>query len=159
VIVVSLTVQFLLYWQPFHLAWLTPRWGTISLPRVVLIGALLTSVVPGTYHPPVRQQLIVMFLDIARSTALPKRWSFGCTTSSRVFFFDIDEPISDHGGAVRLCRRRGHPPLAASADPTRNAFSVLCLFVIERKMLASRPTIVASLRSRRPSGLGCTPVP
>ena len=89
VIVVNLTMQFLLYWQSYRLDWLTTLWLTVTLPRVVLIafgfslvvgivtetrrligGALLTSVVLGTYHRPVRQQLIVMFLDIAHSTGL-----------------------------------------------------------------------------------------
>jgi hypothetical protein len=120
VIVVSLTLQFLLYWRPDHLDWLTPLWLTVTLPRVVLIafgfslvvgivtemrrligGALLTSVLLGTYHRPVRQQLIVMFLDIAHSTGLAEAMG-----ELRVhdlitrFFFDIDGPISDYGGAV-----------------------------------------------------------
>ena len=30
VIVVSLTLQFLLYWQPFHLNWLNPLWLTVT---------------------------------------------------------------------------------------------------------------------------------
>jgi hypothetical protein len=122
---VNLTLQFLLYWEPLHLRWLTPVWLAVILPRVVLIGfafslvigvvtemrrlvggALLASVVLGTYHRPVRQQLIVMFLDIARSTGLAEAMG-----ELRVhdlitrFFLDIDEPISDHGGEVHaLCR-------------------------------------------------------
>src|SRR3984957_3671120 len=155
VIVVNLAMQFLLYWQPYHLDWFTPLWLTVTLPRVVLIafgfslvvgivtetrrligGALLTSVVLGTYHRPVRQQLIVMFLDIAHSTGLAEE-----TGELRVhdpitrFFFDIDEPISDHGGAVHAYV--GDEVIVSwpvTADHTRNARCVLCLFAIERKM-------------------------
>ena len=155
VIVVSLTLQFLLYWQRYHLDWLTPLWLTVTLPRVVLIGfgfslvvgvvtetrrliggALLTSVVLGTYHRPVRQQLIVMFLDIAHSTGLAEAMG-----ELRVhdlitrFFFDIDEPISDHGGAVHAYV--GDEVIVSwpvTADHARNARCVLCFFAIERKM-------------------------
>jgi class 3 adenylate cyclase len=155
VIVVSLTLQFLLYWQRYHLDWLTPLWLTVTLPRVVLIafgfslvvgivtetrrligGALLTSVVLGTYHRPVRQQLIVMFLDIAHSTGLAEAMG-----ELRVhdlitrFFFDIDEPISDHGGAVHAYV--GDEVIVSwpvTADHARNARCVLCFLAIERKM-------------------------
>ena len=51
VIVVSLTLQFLLYWQRYHLDWLTPLWLTVTLPRVVLIGfgfSLVVGVVTET---------------------------------------------------------------------------------------------------------------
>ena len=64
-------------------------------------GALLTSVLLGTYHRPSRQRLIVMFLDLANSTRLAEAMG-----ELRVhdlitrFFFDIDEPIADFGGAV-----------------------------------------------------------
>ena len=155
VIAVSLAMQFLLYWQPDRLDWLTPVWLTVTLPRIVLIGfgfslvfgvvtetrrliggALLTSVVLGTYHRPVRQQLIVMFLDIAHSTGLAEAMG-----ELRVhdlitrFFFDIDGPISDHGGAVHAYV--GDEVIVSwpvTADPVRNARCVLCFFAIERKM-------------------------
>jgi adenylate cyclase len=62
---------------------------------------LLASIVFGTYQRPVREQLIVMFLDLADSTSLAEKLG-----ELRVhdlitrFFFDIDEPIHDHGGSV-----------------------------------------------------------
>jgi adenylate cyclase len=34
---------------------------------------MLTSIVLGTYHRPVREQLIVMFLDLADSTPLAEK--------------------------------------------------------------------------------------
>ena len=106
VIVVNLTLQFLLYCQPYNLHSLTPLWLTVTLPRVVLIGfgfslvvgvvtetrrriggALLTGVVLGTHHRPVCQHLIVTSLDTANSTGLAEAMGeLGCTTPSRVSF-------------------------------------------------------------------------
>jgi adenylate cyclase len=151
VIVVNLTLQFLLYWQPYHLHSLTPLWLTVTLPRVVLTGfgfslvvgvvtetrrliggALLTSVVLGTYHRPVCQHLIVMSLDIANSTGLAEG-----TGELRVhdlitrFFF---EPISDHGAVHAYVGDEVIVSWLVSADPARNARRVLCFSVIERKM-------------------------
>jgi hypothetical protein len=119
-IVVGLSLQFLLYAEPYHLHWLTRHWLTIELPRIVAIGfglslvigvavethrliggPLLTSVVLGTYHRPTRRRMIVMFVDLANSTCLAE--SLGEVRVHDLitrFFFDIDEPISDLGGAV-----------------------------------------------------------
>ena len=72
--------------------WFTADWFAGTLPRIVLIGfvislvigaitesgrligrPLLTSVLLGTYHRPALEQLIMMFLDIAGSTALAEQ--------------------------------------------------------------------------------------
>jgi adenylate cyclase len=155
VIAVNLILQFLLYWGPLRLRWLNRVWLTDTLPRVIVIGfgfslvvgvatemrrliggGLLTSALLGTYHRPVRQQLIVMFLDIAHSTGLAEAMG-----ELRVhdlitrFFFDIDEAISDHGGEVHAYV--GDEVIVSwplTADPARNARCVLCFFAIERKM-------------------------
>ncbi len=37
-IAVGLTLQFLLYWEPYHLNWLTRSWLTVTLPRIVMMG-------------------------------------------------------------------------------------------------------------------------
>jgi hypothetical protein len=180
VVVVSLTLQFLLYWQPFHLNLLTSLWLTVTLPRVVLIGfgyslivgvvtetrrliggALLTSVVVGTSHRPVRKQLIVMFLDIARSTGFAE--AMGELRERDLitrFFFDIDEPISDRGGAVHAYV--GDEVIVSWRLPSiaRATRATSCVSLrLKARWLASRPTIVASLKLRRPSAPGCTPVP
>jgi hypothetical protein len=92
-VVVTATViglQAVLYAEPLQLHWAARGWFATTLPRVVafslaislltgmmteaarLIGRpLLTSVVLGTYQRPVHEELIVMFLDIAGSTAAP----------------------------------------------------------------------------------------
>jgi adenylate cyclase len=97
---------------------------------------MLTSVVLGTYHRPAREQRIVMFLDIAGSTRLAEEMG-----ELRVhdlitrFFFDIDEPISDHGGAVHAYV--GDEVIVTwpvTGDPVRNARCMACFFAIGRKM-------------------------
>ena len=154
-IAVGFALQFLLYAEPYHLSWLTRPWLTTNLPRIVALGfgtslvigvvvetrrliggALLTSVLLGTYHRPSRQRRIVMFLDIANSTRLAEAMG-----ELRVhdlitrFFFDIDESISDYGGAVHAYV--GDEVIVTwpvTGDPARNARSVACFFAIRRKM-------------------------
>src|SRR5271166_1993090 len=159
-IVVGLVLQFLLYWERYHLDWLNSEFLTVNLPRIVLLGfgfalvvgvvvetrrlvggALLTSVLLGTYHRPSRRRLIVMFLDLANSTHLAEAMG-----ELRVhdlitrFFFDIDEPIGDFGGAVHAYV--GDEVIVSwpvTDDPARNARSVACFFAIERKIAALAP--------------------
>ena len=159
-VVVGLTLQFLLYWGPYRLDWLTRQWLTVNLPRIVLIGfgfslvvgvvvetgrliggELLTSVLLGTYHRPARQRLIVMFLDLAHSTRLAELMG-----ELRVhdlitrFFFDIDEPISDFEGRVHAYV--GDEVIVSwpvSDEPARNARCVACFFAIEAKIARLAP--------------------
>ncbi len=159
-IVVGLVLQFLLYWERYHLNWLSWEWLTVVLPRIVLLGfffslvvgvvvetrrlvggALLTSVLLGTYHRPSRRRLIVMFLDLANSTHLAEAMG-----ELRVhdlitrFFFDIDEPIGDFGGAVHAYV--GDEVIVSwpvTDDPARNARCIACFFAIERKIAALAP--------------------
>jgi class 3 adenylate cyclase len=154
-VIVGVFLQFVLYAEPFGLHWVTLDWFTTTLPRIVAIGfvislvvgaitesgrliggPLLTSVLLGTYHRPVREQRVVMFLDIAGSTRLAEEMG-----ELRVhdlitrFFFDIDEPIGDHGGAVHAYV--GEEVIVTwpvAADPARNARCLTCFFAIERKM-------------------------
>ena len=120
IVIVGLSLQIALYAESLQLHWLTVHWFKTTLPWIVAIGLtisllvgivtetvrliggpLLASIVLGTYHRPVREQLIVMFLDLADSTPLAEKLG-----ELRVhdlitrFFFDIDEPINDHGGSV-----------------------------------------------------------
>ncbi len=159
-IVAGLTLQFLLYWDRYHLDWLNRRWLTVNLPRTVLAGflfslvvgvvvqterliggELLASVLLGTYHRPTRRRLIVMFLDLANSTRLAEAMG-----ELRVhdlitrFFFDIDEPIADFGGAVHAYV--GDEVIVSwpvTDDPARNARCLACFFAIERKIAGLAP--------------------
>ena len=154
-IIVGVSLQFVLYAEPLGLHWFTVDWFTTTLPRIVAIGfaislvvhainetgrliggPMLTSIMLGTYHRPAREQRIVMFLDIAGSTRLAEEMG-----ELRVhdlitrFFFDIDEPINDCGGAVHAYV--GDEVIVTwpvAADPARNARCLACFFAIERKM-------------------------
>jgi len=159
-IVVSLTLQTLLYAEPYHLDSLTRSWLTVTLPRIVAMGfagamvvgvgvetgrliggELLTSVLLGTYHRPTRQRLIVMFLDLAHSTRLAE--SMGEVRVHDLitrFFFDIDEPISDFEGRVHAYV--GDEVIVSwpvSDEPVRNARCLACFFAIEAKIARLAP--------------------
>jgi class 3 adenylate cyclase len=149
-IIAGVSLQLVLYEEPLARGWL----ATV-LPRIVAIGfaislvvgvtteigrliggPVLKSIVLGTYHRPAREQLIVMFLDIAGSTRLAEDMG-----ELRVhdlitrFFFDMDEPISDHGGAVHAYV--GDEVIVTwpvTLDPRHNARCLACFFAIERKM-------------------------
>ena len=153
---VATGLEFVLY--PFPLS---RRWLADELPLIVGIGfsaslfvgaifefrrmvggRVLGSFLLGTYHRPRREQRIVMFLDIADSTALAEQLG-----EVRVhdlitrFFFDIDEPIADHDGEVHAYV--GDEVIVTwplSEDPDRNARSLRCFFAIEEKMVDFAPS-------------------
>jgi class 3 adenylate cyclase len=110
--------------------------GVITETSRLIGGPVLASILLGTYHRPVREQLIVMFLDIAGSTSLAEDMG-----ELRVhdlitrFFFDIDEPISEQGGAVHAYV--GDEVIVTwplTADPERNARCLACFFAIDHKL-------------------------
>ena len=155
IVIVGLSLQIALYAESLQLHWLTVHWFKTTLPWIVAIGLtislmvgvvtetvrliggpLLASIVLGTYHRPVREQLIVMFLDLADSTPLAEKLG-----ELRVhdfitrFFFDIDEPINDHDGSV--LSYVGDEVIVTwpvTDDPARNAQCLACFFAIETKI-------------------------
>ena len=62
----------------------------------------------GTYHRPVIQEKVLVFLDINNSTGLAERLG-AVQTKSLVgkFLFDISKPITDHGGEIYLYKDDG----------------------------------------------------
>lgn len=152
---VVIALQAVLYVEPLKFHWLTVNWFTTTLPRVVVFslaislvlgvmteaarlidGPLFTSLVLGAYHRPAREERIIMFIDIADSTRLAEAMG-----EVRVhdlitrFFFDIDEPIANHGGAVHAYV--GDEVIVTwlvTGDPVRDGGSLACFFAIERKM-------------------------
>ena len=149
---VGLALQAVLYAEPYRLHWLTRDWLSTELPRIVLIGfgltlvlgtlaemrrliggAMLMSVLLGTYQRPSRQQRIVMFLDLANSTRLAE--SMGELRVHDLitrFFFDIDEPINHWRGAVHA--HVGDEAIVTwplTEDPVLNARCVACFFAID----------------------------
>jgi class 3 adenylate cyclase len=155
IVIVGLSLQIALYAESLGLHWLTVHWFKTRLPWIVAIsltmsvmvgvvietarligGPLLASIVLGTYQRPVREQLIVMFLDLADSTSLAEKLG-----ELRVhdlitrFFFDIDEPIHDHGGSVlAYVGDEVIVTWAITDDPARNARCLACFFAIDNKI-------------------------
>jgi class 3 adenylate cyclase len=155
IVIVSVALEVILYGDSLFPRWIMTTWIPDELPRIVLIGLglslllgmvteigrlvggpLLTSVVLGTYHRPVRRRLIVMFLDLADSTHLAEALG-----ELRVhdlitrFFFDIDEPIRAFGGAVHAYV--GDEVIVSwpvSGDPARDGRCLGCFQAIERKI-------------------------
>ena len=159
-VAVGLLLQILLYAETFHLRWATPHWFTVELPRIVVLmfglslvigaaaeiqrlvgGPMLASALLGTYHRPTRRRLIVMFLDLAHSTRLAEAMGeLKVHDLVTRFFYDIDAPISDFGGAVHAYV--GDEVIVSwpvNDDPALNARSVASFFAIERTIRRLAP--------------------
>jgi class 3 adenylate cyclase len=153
---VAIGLQFVLYPFPLSRRWLADELplivgitfsgslivGAIFEFRRMIGGRVLGSFLLGTYHRPRREQRIVMFLDIADSTALAEQLG-----EVRVhdlitrFFFDIDEPIADQDGEVHAYV--GDEVIVTwplSGDPERNARSLRCFYTIDEKMVDLAPS-------------------
>jgi class 3 adenylate cyclase len=142
------TPHFSQYWLTHHLPVIVIIAFAISLVAGALFefqrligGRVLGSFLLGTYHRPRREQRIVMFLDIADSTALAEQMG-----EVRVhdlitrFFFDIDRPIADHDGEVHAYV--GDQVIVTwplSEDPERNARSLRCFFAAEERIAELTP--------------------
>jgi class 3 adenylate cyclase len=155
---VGLILQFALY-GAIQLGWVTSgllrivaiSFGFSMIVGVVLElerligGPLLMSALLGVYHRPTRRRQIVMFLDMANSTRLAETMG-----EVRVhdlitrFFFDIDGPIADYGGAVHAYV--GDEVIVSwplGDDPARNARCLFCFEAIVRRMEALGPSYAA----------------
>ncbi len=172
---VAVGLQFVLY--PFPLS---RRWLDDELPRIVVIGfsaslivgaifefrrmvggRVLGSFLFGTYHRPRREQRIVMFLDIADSTALAERLG-----ELRVhdlitrFFSDIDQSIADHDGEVHAYV--GDEVIVTwplSTEPEKNGRSLRCFFAVEDAMIDLALPMPGNSASCRGSAPACMPGP
>jgi len=181
IVIVGLSLQIALYADSLQLRWLSLHWFRTTLPWIVAIsltmslmvgvvietarligGPLLTSIVLGTYQRPVREQLIVMFLDLADSTSLAEKLG-----ELRVhdlitrFFFDIDEPIHDHGGSVlAYVGDEVIVTWAITDDPARNARCLACFFAIDNKIASLSTEYKEAFETvpRFRAGLHCGPV-
>jgi adenylate cyclase len=83
--------------------------GVIVMRVVHFIGAgTLFHLTVGTYHRPVPEPKVLMFLDINGSTALAARLgAFRITALVGKFLFDISKPITDFGGDIYLYKGDG----------------------------------------------------
>jgi adenylate cyclase len=83
--------------------------GIVVMRTVHFIGIeTLFHLTVGTYHRPVLQEKVLIFLDINNSTALAEQLG-AVRTKSLVgkFLFDISKPITDHGGEIYLYKGDG----------------------------------------------------
>ena len=83
--------------------------GIVVMRTVHFIGIeTLFHLTVGTYHRPVVQEKILLFLDINNSTGLAER--LGAIQTKALmgkFLFDISKPITDHGGEIYLYKGDG----------------------------------------------------
>ena len=83
--------------------------GIVVMRTAHFIGIeTLFHLTVGTYHRPVLQEKVLVFLDINNSTALAEELG-AVRTKSLVgkFLFDISKPITDHGGEIYLYKGDG----------------------------------------------------
>jgi class 3 adenylate cyclase len=118
-----------------------------------LVGVLMVRVVhfiglenlfhltAGTYHRPVRERKILLFLDINGSTALAERLgALAMRGLVRKFLADLSAPITDHNGEIYLYKGDGLIALwdwAAGIDQVNILKSVDAIYgAIERQRAA-----------------------
>jgi adenylate cyclase len=83
--------------------------GIVVMRAVHFIGIeTLFHLMIGTYHRPVVEQKVLVFIDINNSTALAERLG-ALKIKSLVgkFLFDISKPITNHGGEIYLYKGDG----------------------------------------------------
>src|SRR5215470_17253519 len=83
--------------------------GIVVMRTVHFIGIeILFHLTVGTYHRPVIQEKLLVFLDINNSTGLAEQ--LGAVQPKSLvgkFLFDISKPITDHGGEIYLYKGDG----------------------------------------------------
>ena len=108
-------LQMVLYGQALEATWLLANFpGIFAMAFVLSVafsavfeltrligGRVLLNVILGRYRHPIREERVLMFLDLAGSTAMAE--ALGEVRMQELLtrvFFDIDEPIVAHGGEV-----------------------------------------------------------
>jgi len=111
--------------------------GIVVMRVVHFIGAEnLFHLMVGTYHRPILEWKVLVFLDINNSTALAEQLG-ALKTKSLVgkFLFDISKPITDYGGEIYLYKGDGLIALWAWNDALK-----------KNKLLRSIDAMFATLR-------------
>jgi adenylate cyclase len=83
--------------------------GIVVMRTIHFIGIeTLFHLTLGTYHRPVLQEKVLVFVDINNSTGLAEELG-AVRTKAMVgkFLFDISKPITDHGGEIYLYKGDG----------------------------------------------------
>jgi class 3 adenylate cyclase len=112
---VAMGLQVVLYGNRIETAWLItdfPRIVGISFAVSIVVGAVfeltrligsrvLFNVIIGRYRRPIREQRVLLFLDLAGSTSLAEQMGeLRMHQLLTQFFYDIDGAIRAHGGEV-----------------------------------------------------------
>jgi adenylate cyclase len=119
---VAVNLTHLILWRAYHIP---IPWSGLSFVLPVVIAFSVVGIVVmrtvhfigietlfhltvGTYHRPVVEKKVLVFLDINNSTGLAERLG-AVKTKSLVgkFLFDISKPITDHGGEIYLYKGDG----------------------------------------------------
>ena len=91
-----------------RLPWGLSFFAAFSVAGILLIRVAhfigirtLLDLALGTYHRPVLEKRVLLFLDLQGSTALGERLgAFGVREFVSKFLFDVSKPITDHGGDI-----------------------------------------------------------
>jgi class 3 adenylate cyclase len=112
---VAMFLQVVLYGQWIDSAWLItdfPRIVGVTFAASIVVGAaseltrligsrILFNVIVGRYRRPVREERVLLFLDLVGSTSLAEEMGeLRVHQLLTQFFFDIDGAIRAHGGEV-----------------------------------------------------------
>ena len=119
---VAINLTHLILWRFYHLP---VPWARLPFVALVVVAFSVVGIVVirtvhfigietlfhltvGTYHRPVIQEKILVFLDINNSTGLAERLG-PIKTKSMVgkFLFDLSKPITDYGGEIYLYKGDG----------------------------------------------------
>ena len=119
---ISLHLAHLLLWRLDDLSAVYRRlfYGVAIFTTFSIIGVLIVRMIhfigpgtffhllTGTYHRPVLEQRVLLFLDVNGSTALTERLGpFRMRALIGKLLFDVAEPIADHGGQIYLHKGDG----------------------------------------------------
>ena len=148
-------LQAVIYDRPLSITWLSDDFPRILAMSFVLSvvgsavyelvrligGRVLLNVILGRYRHPIREDRVMMFLDLTGSTSLAE--ALGEVRMQDLltrFFFDIDEPIVAHGGEVHAYvddEVIGSWPFTAQVSDGR---CLDCFFAVEDRIEGSADT-------------------
>ncbi|MDH3695121.1 MAG: adenylate/guanylate cyclase domain-containing protein [Gammaproteobacteria bacterium] len=108
--------------------------------RGLVGGRVLTNFLIGRYHRPLREQRVFLFLDLADSTHLSEKLG-DVHVQSLIgqFFFDIAQPIAEHGGETH--RYIGDEIVVTwpYSDAIKDARCLECVFDIQKLIVTNSP--------------------
>jgi adenylate cyclase len=97
--------------------------GILMIRIIHFVGlSTLFHLLVGTYHRPMLERKVLLFLDVNGSTAMSERLGpFRTRSLMGKFLFDVAEPITDHGGEIYLYKGDGLIALWSFGKALRDA--------------------------------------